>query len=546
MKARLLHRSRDFDWKWALHAAAEREAKRTGRRYNRAEDFERNSGMPWNADALTTDLSLHTLFGAMARDDDRIFEVSRKVVLSGVKGDLDTIRYRQDILRDCLDHPSVVRELYAVSVEAVARQKGHYLGGVLATYPDSVLRGAIESLATFLESLKKLRRMADAHAHRFVSEGWTEFFAMLRRDLGDEYFALIQDHMEELKLRNGELLSAELGKANKASRYVLHRSPYRKRTWLAWWRSLFGAKTPAYGFELHPRDEAGARALEALRNRGIGIAANVLAQSAAHVRDFFGMLQAELAFYVGCVNLHEALARKGEPTCTPLPAPAEERRLSFRGLYDAGLSLSIDARAVGNDANADTMNLLVITGPNTGGKSTFLRSLGLAQLMMQSGMFAPAESFSASLSDGIFTHYKREEDVGMESGKFDEELSRMSDIVDRIAPDSTILLNESFSATNEREGSEIARQIISALLERGVRIFCVTHMYELARSFFEKNARGALFLRAERRSDGTRTFKMIEGEPLATSFGGDLYNKIFAARGGPRTSGDPAVPAAAS
>ena len=98
MKAHLLYRNRDFDWKWALQATALREAARTGRRYYRSQDFDPQSGLPWNAEALTTDLALNTLFTAMARDDDCVFEVARKVILAGAKGDLDTIRYRQDIL----------------------------------------------------------------------------------------------------------------------------------------------------------------------------------------------------------------------------------------------------------------------------------------------------------------------------------------------------------------------------------------------------------------------------------------------------------------
>jgi DNA mismatch repair ATPase MutS len=54
-----------------------------------------------------------------------------------------------------------------------------------------------------------------------------------------------------------------------------------------------------------------------------------------------------------------------------------------------------------------------------------------------------------------FTHYKREEDATMTSGKFDEELSRMSEIADEIRPRSLLLCNESFASTNEREGAEI-------------------------------------------------------------------------------------------
>src|SRR6266568_4822510 len=142
-------------------------------------------------------------------------------------------------------------------------------------------------------------------------------------------------------------------------------------------------------------------------------------------------------------------------------------------------------------------SIIVITGANTGGKSTFMRSLGLAQLMMQAGMFVPAETFSAEVRDGVFTHYRREEDVTMESGKLDEELSRMSEIVDKLTPRSMMLFNESFAATNEREGSEIARQITNALLERGIKICFVTHLYEFAHLLHEKKMQNAAFLRAE-------------------------------------------------
>jgi DNA mismatch repair ATPase MutS len=115
----------------------------------------------------------------------------------------------------------------------------------------------------------------------------------------------------------------------------------------------------------------------------------------------------------------------------------------------------------------------------------------------------------------------------MQSGKLDEELSRMSDIVDHIRGDALILFNESFAATNEREGSEIGRQIVQALLDKRIKVFFVTHLFDLARSFYEQQQADALFLRPERQDDGTRTFRLYEGEPLQTSFGEDVYNAIF-------------------
>ncbi len=111
----------------------------------------------------------------------------------------------------------------------------------------------------------------------------------------------------------------------------------------------------------------------------------------------------------------------------------------------------------------------------------------------------------------------------------------MNDIADRITPSSLLLCNESFASTNEREGSEIARQVIRALTEAGIRIVFLTHLFDLAHGLYRQGLDTALFLRAERRADGQRTFRLVEGEPLPTSHGEDSYKRIFgrAADGAP-------------
>jgi DNA mismatch repair ATPase MutS len=117
----------------------------------------------------------------------------------------------------------------------------------------------------------------------------------------------------------------------------------------------------------------------------------------------------------------------------------------------------------------------------------------------------------------------------MKSGKFDEELSRMDRIANALTPHAMILFNESFAATNEREGSEIARQIVSALLERAHKVVFVSHQFAFTHGFYEERLGSALFLRADRQADGRRTFKLVEGEPLSTSFGQDVYREVFLA-----------------
>jgi DNA mismatch repair ATPase MutS len=490
----------------------------------RDQDFDLQRKLPPNEQALIQDLELNTLFNAMALGDAFLLDVAKKVILSSVT-DLDSILYRQQILQDCLKNASTVREIYALAVEAIASEKKVWGWGFLSKYPNAILHRSIEVLEMFVEKLKRLKQIAEQHSDQFESEGFIRLFAMLQQELGEDYFASVQGHLKALKFRNGVLMSAQLGKGQKGTNYLLRKPPDRQQGWI---ERLFGEKPPAYTFTIADRDESGANALSELKERGINLVANALAQSADHILSFFTMLRTELAFYVGCLNLYGQLTQKGAPLAFPLPVISSERRHTFRGLYDISLALTVKQSVVGNDVNADWKDLVIVTGANRGGKSTFLRSIGLAQMMMQCGMFVAAESFSANVCMGLFTHYKRKEDATMKSGKLDEELSRMSEIVGQITAHSLVLFNESFAATNEREGSEIARQIVHALLERHIKVFFVTHLYEFAHGIAEKHGKNALFLRAERQTDGRRTFKLIEGEPLETSYGEDLYDRIFA------------------
>jgi hypothetical protein len=489
-------------------------------------DFDMAGDLPGDTPALIEDLGLQTLFGAMSGGDEFLAAVAERAVLTSLD-DPQAIVYRQHVLQDCLEQAPVVRQMYDVAVEAALGSKKIYRG-IFSQSPDAVLRWSIEALQLFVGLLRRLRQIADSHAASFRSEGFTALFATLASELGDDYFAAVDDHLSQLRFRGGVLLSAGLGKGSKATGYVLRRAWQRRQNWLS---RISGNDRPGYTMRIADRDESGHRSLADLRGRGINLAANALAQSTDHILSFFTMLRCELGFYVGCLNARDHLAQKQEPVCFPVPqSPGGPVRLSFQSLYDVCLSLRLDGgRAVGNDAAADGKTLVIITGANQGGKSTFLRSVGLAHLMMQCGMFVPAESFSGTVCAGLFTHYRREEDAAMESGKLDEELARMSEIADRVTPGSIVLFNESFAATNEREGSQIARQIVRALVESGIRVFFVTHFFDLAHSLYEQGSGSTLFLRAQRRDDGQRTFRLTEGEPEPTSYGQDLYEVIFGA-----------------
>lgn len=491
----------------------------------RDRDLDTAADLPDEAGDITRDLGLDALFDAMAQGDDLVRDVGRRAIFTPIQVPQE-VAYRQAILRDCLANRDVVRDIHALATETIGRERHDYFG-LTSNYPGTILHRSVRVLAMFFDQLKRLRRIAESRAEGFRSDGFTTFFAVLRDQLSDAYLAEVRDHLSRLEFGNGVLMSAELGSANQGTNYILRRPRAEDETWLA---TLFGTGRPSYTFRIHERDQAGARALSMLTERGLNLVANATAQSNDHILDFFRMIQSELAFYVGCLNLDEQLEALDAPRCLAEVTVGDGPALDAQGLYDVALALNGKRAVVGNDCQASGKSLIVITGPNQGGKSTFLRSVGQAQLMMQAGMTVPARSYTGGLCTSLHTHFKREEDASMTSGKLDEELARMNAIVDRLTRGSMVLFNESFQSTNEREGSTIAEEICRQLMRHGVRVVFVTHLYELARSLDAREDEAMLFLRAERREDGTRTYRVIPGKPLRTSFGEDVYRWVFEAR----------------
>ncbi|KAA8957420.1 DNA mismatch repair protein [Mycobacterium sp.] len=475
----------------------------------------------WLRDLIDDDLELPRLYNTMAAGDEFLLETAKKVIQLPIT-DPDVIVYRQHVLADCLANRSVVQQMYNIAVDAAEVRRKVFLGGLMSKNPESILRRSVRILELLVANLRQLRSLCDEHAGRFRSAGFRQLAAMVAEQLSDDYLSRLDEHLSELKLPRGVLLSAQLGPGNKGRRHLFHQTPRR-----SWWEKLTGYHGDTCGFVVDDRDQAGTQALAELAGRAINDVANTLTQSADHVQGFFGRLRTELAFYLGCLNLRDALIAFDVPTCFPVPAPIDEIQFECRGLRDVALCLTTLRQVVGNDVDADGKSLIVITGANEGGKSTFLRSVGTAQVMMQAGMFVTAESFRAGVRDGVFTHFKREEDATLTHGKLDEELARMSHIADHIGPASLLLCNESFAATNEREGSQIARGVVAAMVESGVKVVFVTHLYDFAHSRYARHDPADLFLRAQRRPDGTRTFRLLPAEPTPTSYGEDSFRRVF-------------------
>ena len=252
--------------------------------------------------------------------------------------------YKRQI-KDCLKNSSIVKEIYALTLESLECQK-KLSWGIFSRYPGTILGGSISVLEAFVDLLERLRGFAAQHSRAFQSEGFRQFFGTLMAELSESYIAVVKYHLKRLHFRSGVLISAELGKGNQGARYVLRKTHEVKK---GLFQQVFSKKPPVYTFHIPDRDESGAKALSELRDQGINLAANAVAQSRDHILSFFQMLRTELAFYLGCMNLHARLVERAAHVCFPVPADIDVRRHTFTGLYDVCLALSEGRNVVEND-----------------------------------------------------------------------------------------------------------------------------------------------------------------------------------------------------
>ncbi|GAB5602293.1 DNA mismatch repair protein MutS [Thermus sp. FJN-A] len=476
------------------------------------QDLDLSRPLPFAWEEVEHDLGLGTVLEAMAGGDAYLMEVARKVLAQGLSSNPATILYRQEAVREVLQQPGLAETLYRLSEETLRTKRREAYSLYRRDRID--LYGAVKGMEVLLRGLKELLEVLERTP--LARSPFLDLRARLASVLTPGFFRRAEEHLAALRFPRGVTMAASLGPEGRGQGYALLPPEAPWRPW------SLGRPPKAYVLTLHPRDESGARILRELRERGAWEAAKALATAVEEVARFFEALRAEAGFLLGASRLASRLKALGLPLS--FPTPGEGLRLAFKGLYDVGLALR-QGGAVGNDLEAHGKNPLVITGANRGGKTTFLRSLGLAQILMQAGLFVGAEAFESGLVDGIFTHFKREEDRELAAGKLEEELRRLSGLVDHLTARPLFLFNESFAATSEPEGSELGAQVVRALAERGVRVVLVTHFYSLAAAFADDPH--VLFLRAERLPDGRRTYRLLPGLPEPTAYARDLLGWII-------------------
>ena len=246
--------------------------------------------------------------------------------------------------------------------------------------------------------------------------------------------------------------------------------------------------------------------------------------------EFLLNLMPEFEFLVKGTNMLRALRDKGCVLSLPEIRPVGERAFSATGLYNPCVALKIEDEIVANDVVFDeNATIYVLSGPNRGGKSVITCAIGLAQVMMQLGMYVPAENAVMSPVDGIYTHFPTGADDTIDKGRLGEECARLSEILDCVTANSLVLLDESLSSTGSFEASYIAAEVLGGLAHVGCRCLFSTHLHELAAEIDNINARSKASggvaidtLVAGIKGEGKRSFKITRAKPDGKSYARDI------------------------
>ncbi|HEX2980208.1 MAG TPA: hypothetical protein VHO48_08080, partial [Anaerolineaceae bacterium] len=212
----------------------------------------------------------------------------------------------------------------------------------------------------------------------------------------------------------------------------------------------------------------------------------------------FVHLRRELVFYLGALRFIQTLEKLGLPTCRPEIAPREERICQVEAAYNANLALHLGRYANGHTpAKAVTQNdvlfgepgrIFILTGPNQGGKTTYMQGVALLQVLAQVGCWVPGRRARLSPVDQILTHFPSEEKPEADAGRFGEEAQRLGALFQQVTSSSLVLLNESLASTSAGESVYIAQDIIRILRRLGASVIFATHLHELADRIDEMNA----------------------------------------------------------
>ena len=516
----------------------------------------------WN---IITDLGLQTLFNDCVKEivwdkegrvkkvlpgDAYVQRTMRSVVMVPLRTERE-ISYRQEVLKDAVESEAFIKQVYGFATEVL--KKWDLLGRRTSTKSrggsDSKGRlvSDIEILRHLVRNLSEWKKMLEAETEHLKSEGFRELYRRLCEEFSQEkeaaltkalnsvgFFAAAgEDYEEDMIGRPRMVLGCDLTEGLKCGNFILEDMETQMKKYRNP-KSMI-KKVQGYIDSFTPDSIAAQKSMQIteqvadLEYEVVRYVINTCKPFEDFVGEYFDQLKFQMAFYLGAINIGQQMKRFNVRYCYPKVVSKENLR--FSDLKEFVMCMEQRVEPVGNTCDINDRMLVIVTGANQGGKSTFLRSVAIAQIMMQCGMFVPATRYESGIFPSFFTHFTRREDSQMNSGRLDEELQRMNQIVENLRTDSLVLLNESFATTTEKEGSVIAYDIAKALVEADVKVLTVTHLLSFAQKVYaeahDDPETTVEFLSAERLPDGRRTFRMVQHEPELTSFGMDLYEELI-------------------
>jgi DNA mismatch repair protein MutS2 len=223
----------------------------------------------------------------------------------------------------------------------------------------------------------------------------------------------------------------------------------------------------------------------------------------------------DLEFYLAALGFKSFAEDRGLSVCLPELRPARpdgSREASeFERLYNPLLLLE-ERSPRPCDLSLGGKALLIVTGPNSGGKTRLLQAIGLSQLLAQAGFFVPAKRAALSLRDGLFVSVVEEAVADAREGRLGTELLRIRHLFENIAWGSLVIVDELCSGTNPSEAEEIFRLVLDLLSEIEPQAVVSTHFLHFAgRLEAERPMLGLEFLQVELDAAQSPTFGFVPG-----------------------------------
>ena len=240
-------------------------------------------------------------------------------------------------------------------------------------------------------------------------------------------------------------------------------------------------------------------------------------------------LDREIRFYLAYLDYIDPMRQAGLPFCLPEVGAAE---LEGRDVFDLALATGLvraGQSVVTNDVELrDGERIILVTGPNQGGKTTFARTIGQLGHLARLGVPVPGSRLHLPILDRIYTHFERQERVEDLSSKLEDDLRRIHSILDKATPASLLVMNESFSSTTVQDQLFIGQAVLRQVIDRGLMCIVVTFLDEL--SALDPSI-VSMVSNVDPDDDALRTFRIVRRTPDGLAHALAIANKHRLTRG---------------